>query len=275
MLHIRVTSGDTNTVMEKKRMTATAAVLTPEIGSLDRFARHDKTKIPKGGLYGMEVGSRLRQRREALGLKQEDVAERSVAAASEVAKEHGDQFLNQDPNMVHKGTFARVAYTNYENGEVVPGPEKIFTLAAILETTAKWLYFGDEPGGQAQAQVPQMIFNGHGFEESGRCWGLDADWLRKNYAGKASGAYAVAEIENRSVSLYPGDVALVDTEARPVESGHEEFVFAFAKSIMAGDLKKVDGGYQMFDEKGKPSTVASPQQIRILGRVLGSVGSSI
>lgn len=256
-------------------MPATAAVLMPEPPAKTRdFSRHDKSKMPKGGLYGMEVGARLRQRREALGLKQEEVAERSLEAASRVAEREGETFLNKDGEIT-KGAFARVAYTNYENGEVVPGPEKIFTLAEVLETTAKWLYFGDEPGVSQQVQIAEKTFENNRFEDTGRCWGLDADWLTTNYKGKASGAYAIAIIEHRSPSLYAGDAALVDTEARPTETSHEEFVFAHAKAIFAGDLKKVGGGYQMYDDKGKPSHVASPQQIRILGKVLGSVGSSV
>lgn len=227
------------------------AMKTAETGAegLRPFSRVHRPQLPKGGAYGLEVGERLRARREELGLKQQDVAERA-------------------------GTFARVAYTNFENGNVVPGPEKIFDIARALETSAKWIYFGDDADFPNVAPISEMRFHGGRWADAGRRWGIDRQWFADAFPEMDTGQLAAVRAESDGSTVVAGDIALVDRSTKPREKVREEFVFSFAGAIYIADLVKVGDGYDIYVNEKKTSHATS-HQIRILGHVIGMIAKVV
>lgn len=251
---------------------ALAPASEPLSGQGRNYSRFDRTKVPDSGLYGREVGERLRMRREALGLRQEDVEARAEAAAQRVAEKFGVNWLRADGDL-SKQTFARVAYTNYENGKILPGPERIFALAEVLETTAQWLYFGDDPLTEASIMVPESEFTAGRWQDSGRTWALNRDWIAKTFPQVNPSAIAAAQIDNSlSTVVARGDMVLADTDVKPSEV-EDEFVYSAAGSIHVGSVTKVSGGYRLKDRGGKESGMVTPHQVRFLGRAIGSIAT--
>lgn len=229
-----------------------AAIMEPDAQSRD-YSRFDKAKMPKGGVYGLEVGGRLKHRRLMLGLKQEDVAERS------------------------NGAFARVAYTNYENGEVVPGPEKIFALAEALETTAKWLYFGDEGDLIGNVVIHQFCFLGSAskgkWQDAGKTWGLNRDWVAKTFPDTDLDQVVCAVIDNSNTGIISnGEVILVDRDVKPNLNDWDDYVYSAAGSIHVGGMLRVNGGF-MVRSKNEGDHRVDRQHIHVLGRAIGQIAS--
>ena len=76
--------------------------------------------------------SRLAQRRNALGLSEEEVSEATI-------------FLPRSEKVQQPRSLGVNAYRTYEKGDVEPDLAKIEALAKALKTTPEWLAFGVGP----------------------------------------------------------------------------------------------------------------------------------
>lgn len=201
---------------------------------------------------------RLKEKRDALGMSQLDVARQII-------------FWNNKQHE-HK-VLSRSAYCMYESGEVVPDLSKIVLLATVLKCDPQWLAFGI---GEQSTDMPGMIEEVDYIQDGEawvtlKPWTFDEDWIVSRFE-VAPEALALYTVNDFSTSLKPGDVAIIRRGQEP-SATHAEYVFAQGGVPAVASITRPHRGgpYRVYGADRKKFTEVDPDELHFLGKVVGKV----
>ena len=211
-------------------MTATAEKLSaPHVGAAvaARLSRTDDSP-----------GKRMKERREELNLRQQDVAD--VLELS------------------------RAAYAQYETSSSKLRVDQAEVVARFLSTTPEWIAFG---AGERNV-VEEIAFDNGEFRHKGT-WTFSEDWLRRAYGVKLH-ELRLIEVTQASPSMKVGDVAMIQRGVQPTAGVAEfamvvdgELIFANVSKLTRSQLIRIHHGKANHDDVHDPL---------IVGKVVGRIG---
>lgn len=204
----------------------------------------------------MTIHTRIKQRRQALGLSMESLAK-----------------------LVGVRSWQTVQQWEKEGG-TAPKRVRLQQVADALLVTSEWLSSGNNgntlntPSSEKYAQIPRYSVKaaaGTGVlidhEEIQDTVAFRRDWLSKNGLSSANLRVIYASGESMSPRIQDGDVLLIDVSDREIKDGK-------AYAIQNGELrvkrlfKQFDGKIILrSDNSNFPDEIAPPDAIDIIGRV--------
>lgn len=219
-------------------------------------ARGGSSPTPLEMIEGLK--DRLKEKRDALGLSQLDVARQII-------------FWNNKQHE-HK-VLSRSAYCMYESGEVVPDLSKIVLLATVLKCDPQWLAFGI---GEQSTDMPGMIEEVDYIADGEvwialKPWTFDEDWIVSRFEVTPE-ALALYTVNDFSTNLKPGDVAVVRRGSEP-GSSHAEYVYAQNGIASVASITRPhrNGPYRVYSADRKKFDEVDPGELHFLGKVVGKV----
>lgn len=232
-----------------------AAPAAPEVKTRSPMHRKGSTKVSVDN--PTTLGDRLVARRLELNLSQDDVA-------SQVT------FYNK--NGGRWKTLSRSGYCMYETGEVTPDLEKIKSMAAALKCTPEWLTFGIGSRGTIEEVALKKGTRGVAFQSVGT-WSLDEAWMEDRFAVPGSDMVLIM-VDDFSERTKPGDMVFVAKDQLPTASAG---TFAFARDgvLVVAQLTTPlrSKMIRIYDADLRHYEEVDPASIKILGRVVGSMGA--
>lgn len=219
---------------------------------------------------GMTIGARIRQRREQLGLSQDDMAE--------------------------KVGVRREAVSQWERDETSPKKSRLRELAEFLRCDMGWLLDGLESHRNRGIDLDESVnatlplattireidvyvgMGGGGLmdeENPGAAWQFPTDWLKSEIRGNDLDRLRILTLEGDSMAgtLEPGDKVVVDT-ARCAPSPPGLFVVYDGLALVAKRLEYIEGSEPpririISDNPHYQPYERTTGEVHIAGRIMG------
>jgi len=205
------------------------------------------------------IGQRITARRLALGLSQQEVADRCWIT----------QKNNSNITGAQKGDrkrLSRSAYCMYETDSVTPVIDVLEQIADSLELSREYVFFGTPT-------IQELRYNPHedDFAHRGH-WTLDPSWVKKELHGRPSDLILCQVTEDGL--LREGDMAIVEKGSEPGKTV-ERYVYAMDGKVQTGYLSRQRGGpYQLWSLGPKRKQVvrdAQAYELQVLGKLVGEI----
>jgi len=205
------------------------------------------------------IGQRITARRLALGLSQQEVADRCWIT----------QKNNSNITGAQKGDrkrLSRSAYCMYETDSVTPVIDVLEQIADALELSREYVFFGTPT-------IQELRYNPHedDFAHKGH-WTLDPAWVKREVHTRPGDLMLCTVTEDGIIN--DGDMAIVRRDAEPGRTV-EPFVYAMDGKATTGFVSRPQraGPYLIYASgKAKKHTrEAGAFEINILGKLVGSI----
>ncbi len=168
-----------------------------------------------------------------------------------------------------KTGVARAAYSQYETGKVTPNIGMIEQLSETLDVRPEYIAYGIGESDDIEwlrYEPAARMWVRHAV------WGLPQDWIDSRVPGIGRRSLCMVEVTNDSAVVQPGDMALVNREARPTETEVEEYMFVLGKEAVAANMRRVDANtLQIWTPDGKDSYPAKSREVNVLGKIVAHI----
>lgn len=213
------------------------------------------------------IGSRIKERREALRLKQEQVSKLCYITQKSNSQVTGRMKGDTYP-------LSRTAYSMYETDSVTPVLDVLEQIAYALRTSPSYIAFG-----QGSRDPVLMLGWRRKIDEfvAVDTWDIPNAWLRETFDLEPSDV-ALVQVQEFIPHLNPGDVALVQRDVEPTRAG-ANFAYGLCGSegILIHQITRPAraGPYRVYTSDLKRHRDVEPGDLKIIGKVIGKVSAGV